>query len=77
MEDETVYVLDMMDIDGDIITIHRPSRWDGDYMMRIHNDDKITGIIIDGAMACALVGVLAPIAREFKVDEYLKLEMEE
>lgn len=76
MEDETVYLLDMTDEDGDVITIHRPSRWDGDYMMRIHNDDVCTGIIIDGPMACALLGVLAPIARDFKIDEYLKLEME-
>ena len=76
MEVEAKYLLQLTDGDFDMLTLHQPESYGGDYMLRIHNDDQITGFIIDGPAAMALIGVLTPIARDFKIDEYLNLEME-
>ena len=62
-------LLEMMDCDGDFISVQEMS--DDSLMLRIENDETITGIIIDAPIALALVGVLLPMIRNFKMEEFL------
>lgn len=70
-EDDTVYLINLEDCDGDAITIHEPPAFGGDLMLRVQNDDHICGVIIDGPMAMAIIGVLLPFARQFKLEKYM------
>jgi hypothetical protein len=66
------YLLDMLDCDGDRLTVASPWLDDDQLMMRIENDDTINGIIIDLPIALALMGLLLPIIRNGMLDEALK-----
>lgn len=75
MTEDEEYLLNLEDIDGDVITLSEPWGRHEKLMLRVENDEAICGIIVDGPMAMALVGVLAPFALQFKLDEYFKVEM--
>jgi hypothetical protein len=64
-----ISLLEMMDCDGDSVSVQEMS--DDRFMLRIENDEVITGIIIDAPIAMALVGVLLPMIRNFKMDEFI------
>jgi hypothetical protein len=66
------YLLDMLDCDGDRLTVASPWLDDDQLMMRIENDDTITGIIIDLPIALALLGILLPLIGSGKFKEKLK-----
>ena len=66
------YLLDMLDCDGDRLTVASPWLDDSELMMRIENDDTINGIIISLPIALALMALLLPIIRAGMSDEALK-----
>jgi hypothetical protein len=73
--DDDRYLLNLQDVDGDTITMSQPWGDDDEIMLRIENDDAICGIIVDGPMAMAMMGVLFPFIQKFKLEEYLRTEM--
>jgi hypothetical protein len=64
------YLIKLIDIDGDVLSIASP--WnDNTLMMRIENDDIINGFIIDLPIAMALMSVLLPLIRDTKLEQAL------
>ena len=63
------YILNIEDHDGDRFTIAQPYR-DDTLMLRIENDDLITGFIVNAPRAMAIVGCLMKLIEEwdFKTD---------
>ena len=74
--EDNKYLLDMVDVDEDRLTVSAPWSRDFSLMMRIENDDVINGIIIDLPIALALVGILLPMIQSAKFEASLKEYLE-
>jgi hypothetical protein len=74
-EDDNTFLLCLEDVDGDTISMSQPYKNEDTIMLRIENDGEICGLIVDGPMAMAIMGVLFPVIQKFKLEEYLRTEM--
>lgn len=74
-EDDNMFLLCLQDVDGDTISMSQPYKNEDTIMLRIENDGEICGLIVDGPMAMAIMGVLFPFIQKFKLEEYLRTEI--
>jgi hypothetical protein len=74
--EDNQFLIDVLDCDGDRLTVSAPWNNDDDLMMRIENDDTINGIIINLPIALALIGILLPMIQTGRFDEKVKEYMD-
>ena len=65
------YILDLEDFDGDRFTIAQPYGADS-YMLRIENDETVTGFMVNAPRAMAIVGCLMKLIEEWDFKEDIK-----
>jgi len=69
--DEEEYLIDIEDCDGDRLTIAKPYG-DDDLMIRIGNDESITGFIVTAPEAMIIVGCLMRLITQWDFQGHIK-----